>query len=136
MSMRNWTKEERDKIARFLTEVNPCNDTEHLWVRTGEDVMTFYEATHNEHDDGYDGTPDWNVYPDFTGRDLERTLSSGSAVVYSSYPIRPGTFVSTSKLEAKEYAGSGKVYSKKVSLDHVAWVGNPQGMYIGNFIGS
>ena len=49
--------------------------------------------------------------------------------MYSSYPIKNGTFVTPSKMEAMSYAGSNKVYSKVVSLDDVAWIDPTQGQY-------
>ena len=50
-------------------------------------------------------------------------------VVYSSHPIKNGTFVTPSKMEATSYASSDKVYSKVVSLYDVAWIDPTQGQY-------
>ena len=134
MSTKNWTKEERETIAAFLVKQNPCLDNYHSWVRSGEDVLTFEEALYQ--DNPYDGTPGWCVYPDFTGADVEKALASGKMTVYSSYPIKAGTFVSVSRMEAEIYAGGPgkKVYSKLVSMDEVAWLDNTQGMFFGTVV--
>ena len=50
-------------------------------------------------------------------------------MVYSSHPIKNGTFVTPSKMEAMSYASSDKVYSKVVSLYDVAWIDPTQGQY-------
>ena len=49
--------------------------------------------------------------------------------MYSSYPIKNGTFATPSKMEAMSYASSDKVYSKVVSLYDLAWIDPTQGQY-------
>lgn len=56
-------------------------------------------------------------------------LRSGKIKVYSSYPIENGVFVTPSKMEAKNYAGNGKVFEKEVAIDEVAWIDNLEGQY-------
>lgn len=56
-------------------------------------------------------------------------LEKGSIRVYSSYPIKDGIFVTPSIMEAQSYSGDGKVYSKVVNLNDVAWVDPTQGQY-------
>ena len=55
----------------------------------------------------------------------------GTITVYSSYPINNGTFVSTSYIQAQEYAGgkNGKVYSKTIPLTDIAWINGDEGQY-------
>ena len=40
-----------------------------------------------------------------------KALGSGKIMVYSSYEIKLGIFVSLLRIEAEGYAGSGQVYS-------------------------
>ncbi len=47
--------------------------------------------------------------------------------VYSSHPIENGAFVTPSKMQAKDYAGGGKVYSAKVKTSDVAWIDASEG---------
>lgn len=72
---------------------------------------------------------DGSTTPDFTENDLRKTLETGEVTVYSSKPIEQGIFVTPSKMEAESYAGNGKVYSKRVRLDDVAWIDSLQGQY-------
>ncbi len=60
---------------------------------------------------------------------VREALDTGKIKVYSSYPIEQGIFVTPSKTEAKSYSGTGKVYSKEISLEDVAWIDPTQGQY-------
>lgn len=55
---------------------------------------------------------------------------TGKIIVYSSYPIESGIFVTPSRMEAQNYAGNRKVYSKLVKLSDVAWLDPLQGQFI------
>ena len=96
----------------------------HTWIRSAEDILTYREAI-----DGFGGVDD--VTPDFHASDVQRALDSGYMTVYSSYPIELGAFVTPSRMEAQNYAGDGRVYSKRVPLDDVAWLDEVQGQYTG-----
>ena len=72
---------------------------------------------------------DLSSYPDVTDDVINKALQSGKVTVYSSYPITEGVFVSPSKMQAKDYAGGGKVYSKQVSINDVAWINTDEGMF-------
>ena len=116
------------KAAQLATiERNNPFDPElgaHTWIRSAEDILTYREAI-----DSFGGVDD--VTPDFRASDVQRTLDSGYMTVYSSYPIELGTFVTPSRMEAQSYAGDGRVYSKRVPLDDVAWLDEVQGQYTG-----
>jgi hypothetical protein len=60
---------------------------------------------------------------------MKEALKSGRITVYSSYPIENGVFVTPSKMEAQNYAGKNKVYSKTVPLSNVAWIDAIEGQY-------
>ena len=116
------------KAAQLATiERNNPFDPElgaHTWIRSTEDILTYREAI-----DSFGDVDD--VTPDFRASDVQRALDSGYMTVYSSYPIELGTFVTPSRMEAQSYAGDGRVYSKRVPLDDVAWLDEVQGQYTG-----
>ena len=105
----------------IVTKENPMQDDYHTGIRSIDDIKTYEEAVREG--EGID------VYPDFTQADADKALSSGKITVYSSKPIRNGAFVSASRMEAKDYAGGGKVYSKEVPLEDVAWIYANEGQY-------
>lgn len=109
-----------------IEQSNPFNAElgAHTWIRGTEDILTYREAI-----DNFGGVDD--VTPDFRASDVQRALDSGYMTVYSSYPIELGTFVTPSRMEAQNYAGDGRVYSKCVPLDDVAWLDEVQGQYTG-----
>ncbi len=110
-----------------IEQSNPFNAAlgAHTWIRGAEDILTYREAI-----DNFGGVDD--VTPDFRAGDVQRALDSGYMTVYSSYPITQGTFVTPSRMEAQSYAGDGRVYSKRVPLDDVAWLDEVQGQYTGH----
>ena len=117
------------KQAQFdiIQNNNPADDVNmpgHTWIRSVDDIKTFSEAVT---EDGY--ASEEGVTPDFTADMVNDAIEKGTVTVYSSKPIKNGAFVTPSKMEAQNYAGDGKVYSKKVSLQDVAWIDPLQGQY-------
>lgn len=122
-----FVKPETDSLKKDQYEIirqsNPIRDDIHTGIRSEADILTAEEAftpSINENED---------VTPDFTVSDMKEALKSGRITVYSSYPIENGVFVTPSKMEAQNYAGKNKVYSKKVPLSNVAWVDATEGQY-------
>ena len=119
-------EELKEKQYKIIESVNPAEDEYHTWIRNSEDIKTFEETLND---------PDWIDYreegfdPDYTGDMINNALKTGEIMVYSSYPIEMGTFVSPSKMEAETYSGNGKIYSKKVNLTDIAWIDPTQGQY-------
>nr|DAS84512.1 MAG TPA: hypothetical protein [Caudoviricetes sp.] len=109
---------------RIIEETNPMHDDIHTGIRSVDDILTAKEAfeTKVDEDESY-------LYPDFTETDGKAALKNGEVTIYSSYPIAPGVFVTPSKIQAQDYAGSGKVYSKKVSVKDIAWIHSDEGQY-------
>lgn len=122
----NNEEELKEKQYKIIESVNPAEDEHHTWIRNSEDIKTFEETLND---------PDWIDYreegfdPDYTGDMINDALKTGEIMVYSSYPIEMGTFVSPSKMEAETYSGNGKIYSKKVNLTDIAWIDPTQGQY-------
>ena len=106
----------------IIKQTNPMLDDYHTGIRSPEDIKTFNEVINDE---------DSFVWGDFSKEDAQQALKQGKVTVYSSYPIEQGVFVSTSKIQAQEYAGGNgnKVYSKEVPLEDVAWINGDEGQY-------
>ena len=115
---------DKQKQFELITNGNPFNSElgNHTWIKDVSDIKTYEEVWQEEGEI-------YGITPDFSKKDAIDALNSGKIVVYSSYPIKNGTFVSPSKMEAMNYAGSNKVYSKVVNLEDVAWIDPTQGQY-------
>lgn len=116
----NTKQQQLDKINRL----NPMTDDIHTGIRTVDDIKTYQEAF----DD-----PESFVYPDYSKADAQKAIDSGKIIIYSSKPLNEynAQFVTPSKMQAKDYAGNGKVYSKEVNLDEVAWINGDEGQLVG-----
>jgi len=115
---------DKQKQFELITNGNPFNSElgNHTWIKDVSDIKTYEEVWQEEGEI-------YGITPDFSKKDAIDALNSGKIVVYSSYPIKNGTFVSPSKMEAMNYAGGNKVYSKVVNLEDVAWIDPTQGQY-------
>lgn len=115
---------ERKKMQlHIIQDTNPMNDDIHTGVRSTKDILSAKEAFETKVDENS------FAYPDFTEADGRTALRRGYVEIYSSHPIVPGAFVTPSQMQAKDYAGSGRVYSKRVSLQDVAWLHSDEGQY-------
>ena len=110
------------KQLEIIKKTNPMLDDYHVGIRNIDDIKTFDEVINDEES---------FAWGDFTKKDAERALKKGKITIYSSYPIEQGTFVSTSKIQAEQYAGGkgNKVYSKTIPLEDVAWINGDEGQY-------
>lgn len=113
---------QKEKQFEIIRNTNPVLDDYHVGIRNIDDIKTFDEVIN-------DGES--FAWGDFSKEDAENALKNGRITVYSSYPIKQGTFVSTSKIQAEEYAGGRKsrVYSKTIPLEYVAWINGDEGQY-------
>ncbi len=112
--------ENKQKQLNIIQENNKMQDDYHTGIRNIEDIKTFEEAIHDNES---------FVYGDYSFEDAQKDLEIGKVTVYSSKPITQGGFVSTSKNMAQDYAGNGKIYSKEVSINDVAWINGDEGQY-------
>lgn len=110
------------KQYEIVQKYNPMLDEIHVGIRSPKDIKSFDEAMKDEE------SFSWG---DFSLEDAEKALKEGKITIYSSYPIEQGIFVSTSKIQAQEYAGGkgAKVYEKVVPLNEVAWINGDEGQY-------
>lgn len=106
------------KQLEVINKSNPMEDSYHTGIREESDIKTFKEAIEDS---------DAGFTPDYTAEMASKALNDGEITVYSSKPIEDGAFVSPSKMIAKDYAGGGKVYEQKVSVDDVAWIDATEG---------
>ena len=115
----------KKKQLDIILKNNPAKDdyTYHTWIRSIDDILTYKEAIEK------DEVENEGITPDFNAKDIKNAINSGKIKIYSSKEIKPGIFVTPSKMEAKNYAGSGMVYDKEVKLEDVAWIDSLQGQY-------
>ena len=117
---------EARKDAQFalIQNSNAAHDNYHTWIRSADEIKTLEETL---------ADPDWEEYaeydPDYTREMAEAAIKSGKITVYSSYKIGDGVFVTPSRMEAESYAADGKVYSKTVNVNDIAWIDPTQGQY-------
>jgi len=118
--------EEFVKAQQFkkISTENPMTDSYHTGIRSASDIKTFKETLLDE--ESFSN-------PDFTKKMAEQALKIGEVTVYSSKPLDKSMsqFVTPSKMMASDYAGNGNVYSKKVSVDDVAWINGDEGNFVG-----
>ena len=110
----------KEEQLDIINKSNPMHDEYHTGVRNVDDIKTFEEAVSDS---------DAPFTPDYTKENAESALKAGEITVYSSKPIENGVFVTPSKMEAENYAGGEKVYSKKVPISDVAWIDTMEGQY-------
>lgn len=122
----NFAENVKQKQLDIILKTNPAPNTYQTWVRSVDDIHTWDEVL-----DLNDEREGQFVWGDFSRADAEKALKDGTITIYSSYPIKNGVFVSSSYIQAQEYAGgkNGKVYSKTVPLDNVAWINGDEGQY-------
>ena len=120
-------KADKQKQLETINRTNPAHDDYHTWIRTTDDIKTLQEAV----DEVKAEDADYNLstYPDVTDDMINEALQSGKITIYSSKPIKEGVFVSPSKMQAKDYAGGGRIYSKQVPINDVAWINTDEGMF-------
>ena len=110
----------------IINKYNPAPNEYQTWIRTSDDIKSFDAALK---DTDYAGWEQNGFDESYSAADAEFALKSGKITVYSSHPIKQGVFVTPSAMEARSYSGYGKIYSKEVYLDSVAWIDPTQGQY-------
>lgn len=116
-------QDRKEAQLELILRENPMQDDYHTGIRSVKDINTAEEAFRQAIEDG-EGTN-----PDFTTDMMEDSLRSGRVTVYSSGPIKKGSFITPSRMMANDYAGGGRIYSKRVPLKDVAWIDDAEGQY-------
>ena len=115
MSEKEINKDLKKRQFDIIQETNPAMNDINTWIRDASDIKTYEEAIKEAWENLW-------LAPDFTKDMVKKALDEWEITVYSSKPIENWNWVTPSKMEAEAYAWWGKVYTKKVSLDDVAWV--------------
>jgi hypothetical protein len=112
---------QKQQQLEIIEATNPAPNETLTWIRSTDDIRTAEEVFSDPE----------SLTPDFTADDAKKALDAGEITVYSSNPIKDGSFVTPSRMEAESYAGGRgqKIYSKKVNLSDVAWIDELQGQY-------
>lgn len=121
------SKEYKQKQLDIITKNNPKDknvNSQATWVESISDIHTWKEAMEDE-SSGYAGE---DVAPDFKWEDAQKALKNGYIMVYSSKPIKQGSFITPSKMIAVSY-GNKNPYSMKVKLEDVAWIDLSEGQF-------
>lgn len=118
----NPVTKEKEEQYEIIKKANPMTDEQHTGIRDPSDIKSAEEAFKTDVNDDEDF-----LYPDFTPADAQKALDTGKITVYSSKPIEQGGFISPSKQMAQDYAGGGKVYSKEVGVNDIAWIDSNEG---------
>lgn len=116
-------QDHKEAQLEIILRENPMQDDYHTGIRSVKDINTAEEAFRQAIEDG-EGTN-----PDFTTDMMEDSLRSGHVTVYSSGPIKKGSFITPSRMMANDYAGGGRIYFKRVPLKDVAWIDDAEGQY-------
>lgn len=111
----------------IINDTNPAPDDYHTWVRSIDDILTLHEAV----DAVLAEDPEYELstYPDVSDDIIREALRTGRITIYSSKPIKNGVFVTPSMMQAMDYSGGTKVFSKEVPIRDVAWINTDEGQY-------
>lgn len=110
----------------IIKKNNIANDDYHTWIRNENDILDFNDARKYTLND----IGDVSSYPDVTKDLLDEAERTGKIKVYSSKPFNLGSFVTPSKMQARDYAGGGKIYEDIVDLNDVAWITSDEGQLV------
>lgn len=120
----------KQRQLEIINDTNPMLDDYHTGIRSEDDIKTMREAIEEARSEAEKyGDETWSAYPDITNEMLDEALRSGKITVYSSKTIVNGNFVTPSRMQASDYAGGGRIYSKTVNIDDVAWINTDEGQY-------
>ena len=122
------TDELKKKQLDILLKTNQMKDDYHTGIRNIDDILTFEEAM-KEAESDYKEYGQYSSYPDVKNDDLKKALKTNKIDIYSSKEITNGTFVTPSKMQAKDYAGDDDIYEMTVNLEDIAWINIDEGEY-------
>lgn len=98
-------------------------DDYHTGIRKVEDILDFSDARKWTLDD----IGDVSSYPDVTKEMLDEAERTGKIRLYSSNPFTIGSFVTPSKMQARDYAGNGNIFEDIFDIDDIAWINSDEG---------
>lgn len=127
LSSRSMLNNRKFKQCQLILKTNPPFNDYSTWVRTPEDILSFQEMF-NQARLEYAEYGEL-MYPDLDWDVFQNASENRKIMVFSSYPIKTGVFVSPSRICAEDYAMDKRVFSKVVSVDDVAWIDFTEGQY-------
>ena len=127
LSSRSMLNNRKMKQCQLILKTNPPFTDYSTWVRTPEDILSFQEMF-NQARLEYEEYGEL-IYPDLDWDVFQNASENRKIMVFSSYPIKTGVFVSPSRICAEGYAMDKRVFSKVVSVDDVAWIDFTEGQY-------
>ena len=86
----------KSQQLEIILAANPAPDNIHTWVRSEADIHSFREVI-----------VDYDPAPDYTAAIMKFAADYGVIKVYSSKPIEPGVFVTSSRQKAKNLQRRG-----------------------------
>ena len=132
---------ETEQTAQPTAEVTPLKQAQYEALQKADvtdeyntpiaspaEIMTFEEAVNAERSD-FGSTLDYDL------EDAENALRNGEITVYGAGAIKPGSFVSPSRISAEAFADGRRIYSMTVPLDAVAWTDAGLGQFVGELEG-
>ncbi len=129
-------KQNKKKQLETINKLNPMHDNYHVGIRKIEDIKTLPEAFKEAKKCNqyiFDGKFSGSLYGDVSIEDYENSIKTKRIRIYSSHEIVPGTFVTPSFNQARDYAGNpSNVKTKEVNIDDVAWIDIEEGIYVGH----
>lgn len=105
----------KEQKFKAITKAKPMLDDYHLGIRSLDDIKDLNEVM-----DDFGN-------PDITKDLLENALKQDNIKVFSSKPIKVGSFVTPSRMMAKDYAGQGNVYELDLSPNDIGWINGDEG---------
>lgn len=120
------SNEHMQQQFEIINKYNPAPNSYQTWIRDAAEIKSFEETLK---DSDFAGWKTEGFDESYSARDAEFALKYGKITVYSSHPIKQGVFVTPSPMEARSYSADGKIYSKEVFLDEIAWIDPTQGQY-------
>jgi hypothetical protein len=113
----------KKKQLNIILNTNPMLDDYHTGIRELNDIKTLEEIVTSTDEEDLITTPDFNI------NDIKKAIKTNNILIYSSYPIQNGTFVTPSKMMAQSYSGDGRIYSKNTNIYDVAWIDAIEGQF-------
>lgn len=117
------SKLSKDEKLKVILANNPMLDDYHTGIRKVEDILDFSDARKWTLDD----IGDVSSYPDVTKEMLDEAERTGKIRLYSSNPFTIGSFVTPSKMQARDYAGNGNIFEDIFDIDDIAWINSDEG---------
>lgn len=110
----------------IINESNRMRNDSRAGILNADNILSFREAIDIAK---ADNNGKISSYPDVPNSVFDKAMRSGFITVYGSEPIENGVFVTPSMIGARMDSDDGKVFSKVVSINDVAWLNSDEGQF-------